>query len=736
MSTKGLRISIAIAVLLLSLVPPLPAAHAATYTVTNTNDSGDGSLRKAINDANGHVGADVITFAISGSAPYVISPLTPLPPIWDPSGGTLFIDGYTQAGASAADEDSPAIIPVMLDGALLPYQPDDNPINNGLWIASSANTIRGLTIIGFPHNGIVIAPIPVTPWLSANDNTVEGCHVGARNSATVAAGNSWDGIFIGYGASNNTIGGVDPEDANVVSGNDLIGVDVYYAGTTGNVITGNRIGTVGSGDGPLENGWHGVRIYGSASANTVGGDSSGEGNVISGNGRSGVQLLGPGTNNNAVSGNIIGLNHIGGAAVANGESGVIIQATTGGPQSNTIGGDSAGERNVISGNHGNGVTLVGVGTQANTVSGNYIGLNQAGTLDRGNWSDGVSLEGGATGNTIGGDAVGERNVISGNDQYGVSLSGSGTDANTIAGNYIGTDPAGAAAIGNWWEGVRFENGPADNVLGGSTADSGNLISGNESRGVSFDDAGTGNQVAANTIGLDVTGRSPLANDGDGILVFGPATGMTIGGASPDQGNVIGANAGEGIKLNGTSGVVVRGNFIGVDRGRTVELGNTSSGVYAGNGAADITIGPDNVILNNHGGGVSISTDTNIRNVVTRNVLNSNLGPQLYVTTGANGGILPPTITSTALGSVEIAGSACNGCAVEVFGNSSSGWRGEHYLGTATAIGGVWTLTLSGLAYPYLTATATDPSLGTSEFCYSFTATVRSLFLPLLLRQFP
>ncbi len=736
MSTKGLRIATVLAVLILSLLPPLPAVQAATYTVTNTNDVGEGSLRKAINDANGHAGADVITFTIGGSGPFVISPLSPLPPIWDPSGGTLFIDGYTQSGALPADEDSPATIPVVIDGALLPFQPDENPINNGLWIASSGNTVRGLTIIGFPHNGIVIAPVPLDPWLLANNNTVEGCHIGTRNGGSVDAGNSWDGIFIGYGASDNTIGGSDPEDANVISGNEIIGVDVYYPGTSGNSITGNRIGTVGTGDGPLENGWHGVRIYGGASGNTVGGDALGEGNVISGNGRIGVQILGAGTDDNVVSGNIIGLNHIGGAVVPNSESGVAIQATTGGPHDNIIGGDSVNERNIISGNHEDGVRLVGVGTQANTVSGNYIGLNAAGMLDRGNWFDGLRLEDGAAANLIGGDADSERNIISGNDQYGVSLAGSGTDANTIAGNYIGTDAAGIVAIGNWWEGVRFEDGPADNVLGGSTADSGNLISGNEGRGISFDDAGTGNQVAGNTIGLDVTGMLPMANDGDGILVFGPATGLTIGGAAAAQGNVIGANSGDEIELNGTSGVVIRGNYIGVDRGRTVDLGNTSSGVYAGNGAADVTIGPDNVILYNDDGGVSISTNTNIRNLVSRNVLNLNHGPQLYVTVGANGSILPPTITSTALGSVDVSGTACIGCTVEVFGNSTSGERGEHFLGSVTAVGGVWTLSLSGLAYPFLTATATYLSLGTSEFSDSFAATVHSLFLPLVLRQFP
>ena len=68
-----------LAAMLLSLVAPSPAAAApsqagqvpqvilAIFTVTNTNDSGPGSLRQAILDANASAGADTITFAIGAS---------------------------------------------------------------------------------------------------------------------------------------------------------------------------------------------------------------------------------------------------------------------------------------------------------------------------------------------------------------------------------------------------------------------------------------------------------------------------------------------------------------------------------------------------------------------------------------------------------------------------------------------------------------------------------------------
>src|SRR5437899_724703 len=69
-------------------------AFGATFTVLNTSDSGVGSLRQAIMDANNNPGADLISFQIPGTKPYTISPLSPLPSLTDP----VTIDGTTQTG--------------------------------------------------------------------------------------------------------------------------------------------------------------------------------------------------------------------------------------------------------------------------------------------------------------------------------------------------------------------------------------------------------------------------------------------------------------------------------------------------------------------------------------------------------------------------------------------------------------------------------------------------------------
>ena len=68
---------------------------AATFTVTSTADSGAGTLRQAIIDANNAGGADTIAFNIAGSGVHTIALATPLPAITS----AATIDGYTQTGA-------------------------------------------------------------------------------------------------------------------------------------------------------------------------------------------------------------------------------------------------------------------------------------------------------------------------------------------------------------------------------------------------------------------------------------------------------------------------------------------------------------------------------------------------------------------------------------------------------------------------------------------------------------
>src|SRR4030095_12256294 len=117
----------------------------------------------------------------------------------------------------------------------------------------------------------------------------------------------------------------------------------------------------------------------------------------------GVNVIGAGTSNNRVVGNIIGLDLNGDADLGNTQMGVSVGQ---GATANIVG--EAGNRNVISGNDQHGVFLTDAGTNNNRVQNNYIGLDITGTLARPNGIDGVRLDAGgaATGNIIGGTSAG------------------------------------------------------------------------------------------------------------------------------------------------------------------------------------------------------------------------------------------------------------------------------------------------------------------------------------------
>ena len=295
----------------------------------------------------------------------------------------------------------------------------------------------------------------------------------------------------------------------------------------GNVVEGNFIGTNPAGDTALGNGTAGVIINPSGSAtgnNTVGGTTPAARNLISGNGLSGGVWINAG-DANKVQGNLIGTKASGTEPLGNLGNGVWLRGGVG----NVVGGTTAAARNVISGNGQNGVLfdvgIIGDQVGGNLVQGNYIGTDVTGTADVGNSQAGVVLDG-TNGtmslNTIGGSTIGARNVISANGQEGVSILDAGATNNFVAGNYIGTDKTGTAALGNGWHGVLIASGASDNNVGDMSADAANTIAFN---GSSFEDGvrigvvgGTGNRILRNSIfsnadlGIDLGDNGVTPND--------------------------------------------------------------------------------------------------------------------------------------------------------------------------------------------------------------------------------
>ena len=300
----------------------------------------------------------------------------------------------------------------------------------------------------------------------------------------------------------------------------------------------------------------------------------------------GIQLNGGG--GHTVVGNFIGTDITGTQDLGNRINGIEVSPFN---NNNVIGGATLADRNVIAGNNQGEVTL-GSGT-GNTVQGNYLGVDVTGMNRLGN-SYGLRIYGDS--NQIGGTGVGEENVIA-----GIRLETS-AQTNTFEGNFIGTDANGTGSLGGNW---GMDVYGSDNVIGGTAAGAGNVISGNSSIGIWLSGtSATGNFVQGNYIGTDITGTLALGN-GDGVRMDGGASNNTIGGTTAGARNIISGNTGDGIDIDGSDGNTITGNYIGTDVTGIVDLGNTLRGVVIHNGASSNTIGgttagAGNVIEVQHG----------------------------------------------------------------------------------------------------------------------------------------
>src|SRR5262249_1962348 len=143
---------------------------------------------------------------------------------------------------------------------------------------------------------------------------IQGNRIGTDVTGTLPRGNTGNGVIITAGATANTVGGLTSDLGNVITGNTGNGGQPHTLATSGNLVVGNRIGTAVLGPASLGNLGDGVLIVRGATANTVGGSTTGARNIISGNGRDGVELLGPRTTGNLVAGNYIGTDVNGTAA--------------------------------------------------------------------------------------------------------------------------------------------------------------------------------------------------------------------------------------------------------------------------------------------------------------------------------------------------------------------------------------------------------------------------------------
>jgi hypothetical protein len=594
-------------------------AFAQTFTVTTLADSGTGSLRAAIDEADaGPDSASDITFSVSG----IIALRRALPAIYRP----VTIDATTAPGYASG---GPPTVEIQCGG--------DGGLDFGA--GSAGSSLLGVAVDDAGGNGVM---------LHADSVTVDDDYIGLSLDG-LPDGNRGNGIFVGRDSSSDVIGlnqsGDSGAVANVISGN--AGNGIVLSGSSGDTVAANRIGTNAAGTFAVPNGGDGILLTEGARDNEIGGTeftdaktgqannptgSKGkvtpvfvvppQGNLVSGNDGNGVAILDR-SQLNTLNGNFIGTTADGDRAIGNHRNGVSID----GADLNALVGCTPADQpfvyyNVISGNNENGLlvtdsdrTLVhanffGVGADNTTVIGNHLngievtgssrhtqvgGVIPLGNVSAGNRLNGIDVAGTAsyftTFNTFGGllafkgaapngrdgllvTSTGghnlvRTNVFSGNAGNGVELAGNASGV-TIDPNIVGLTTKGDAVLANRGDGLLIDGSAHSNTVGGSTVSviPQNTFSGNDGYGLMITGSAYGNRVFTGFIGTNVLGTLALGNRRGGVLISGHAHGNSIGDAGRPPVNLISGNAGAGVWLTGGTGYNrVTDNYIGLSRAR-------------------------------------------------------------------------------------------------------------------------------------------------------------------------
>jgi len=333
----------------------------------------------------------------------------------------------------------------------------------------------------------------------------------------------------------------------------------------------------------------------------------------------------PTNRNTWIYGCYIGTDITGSFSVPNDQIGIWIGTNANG---NLIGTNGDGindlqERNIISGNGGYGTNAeIRIQSINNIIKGNYIGVNRNGTADISPAQQGIWISDG-NGTSIGGTLIEERNVISGFNQYAVILENSSNCV--VRNNFLGTNASGTAAIPNF-TGILIQQGSSNNTIGGITANSRNLISGNSNSGISIQDIATQlNLIQGNYIGTNISGTAAIPNN-TGVSVFSPNN--TIGGTVAGAGNLISGNpnANIGIFADDATNNLIQGNYIGTNASGTAAISGASVGISL-NGSSNTTVGGTvtgarNTISGSSICGIRIFTSNN--NTIQGNYIGTNI----------------------------------------------------------------------------------------------------------------
>ncbi|MEJ0017951.1 MAG: Hint domain-containing protein [Acetobacteraceae bacterium] len=619
------------------------------FTVTNLNNLGVGSLRAAIDAANADPAASsTITFTVNGT----ISLATDLPaiaqnvtidgasaPTHVPGGPPVVeidCNGHGGLVLAAGSEGSQLLGlaicrasgagvtlnagSISLDGNYIGLDLAGAPAGNGgdgLHVsATSSNNLIGLNptkashvvsnvISGNTGNGITFD--------GSSGNTLVDNRIGTNPAGTAAIANGGNGIRLTGGSNGNTIGGnaftdtgtgakndptgdkgtiaptfVVPPLGNQVSGNGQNGI-LIDANSRNNVLSGNFVGTTSDGNGDLGNALDGVAING-ADNNSLIGCTFIENpfvyyNVLSGNGGNGLHVTD--SDGTTVQANFFGVGANNSTIVSNAFDGILVD----GSSMNTQVGGVIPLGNVSAGNGTNGIEVKDTAsffTSFNTFGG-LLAFQGAAP----NGEDGIKIT------STGGNQTLQTNVLSGNLDDGIEISGNAFGV-TVDPNIVGLDTNGQNLLPNGGNGIEIGGNAHDNVIGGHQVSviPRNAFSGNLGYGIVIKDNAHDNWVLNSDVGTNVLGIQPLGNKLGGILIAGTANHNKIGDvtAPPTQpvAVLVSGNGGNGITLDdGTSFSTILNNIVGADR-FGIPMPNTGEPIDV-NASADNTIEGNQVV---------------------------------------------------------------------------------------------------------------------------------------------
>ncbi len=476
------------------------SAPTSEYLVTNSLDSGEGSLRWAIEQSNAHAGPDVIYFSTPGMNGKTISPASSLPEITD--SGTVIDATWNWSGSWPAGEPG-----ITINGSAI------SEYSFGLRISGAENvTIKGLSVEFFDtciwigaggHNTIGEGATsqgggrmlihnctgPGVFIIASHDNRVIGSYIGTSDAGNLPESNGGDGITI-LGSQHNSIGGEGALEGNIIGASDY-GIRIIGSDSISNTVAMNQIG-VGMLDGDIANDHDGVSIGGGATFNAVGGqilDIPGagtsftclpNGNEIRNNWGSGVVITDLGSTLNGIMSNDLDDNQVFGIEVTNKAWNNIVGCNT------------------VVRNHQSGIFVHQLDTGGGWIIKNYIGTDAENTPGMYNGHHGVGLYDGAINNLL------DRNIIGTNGWSGVAIIGGDTSSNWLLKNWIGVSNEGES-IGNGFFGVVIGSGSNNTLTSNDIANNG-MVGG--SSGVRI-----GEETA---VGNALYGNKITNNAGDGI----------------------------------------------------------------------------------------------------------------------------------------------------------------------------------------------------------------------------